>query len=317
MNDGLSKSYESENDQSYEDEIQSYDLPLVDEEDVAILMHREVHFGGHFDLMLAEYKKEGRGAVLNADIKRIQKLQKEEERLIANLAPILLSGRDAEKVAEAKKMYQELAEVCEKGHDSLAKSIISLILAEKKELPKIRKEILAFQDKAIPPLIEIISSQKLQDPLFPGYGLAPMEAASLLGKLKAEKAIASLFELLTSKETSLFENEYEAVITKSLHQIGEKAKLYLKQLLQAEPITARHDMALLALLHFSSPDIAPFCLELLKKFYKNLPFALYCCYAIDPRLANLQSPLEELKKKKDLPQPLLEELNRLEQKTKK
>ena len=38
-------------------------FPLTDELDHAILMHKDVHFGGNFSLMIEYYKEEGKGVI--------------------------------------------------------------------------------------------------------------------------------------------------------------------------------------------------------------------------------------------------------------
>ena len=50
------------------------DFPIAYSIDNAILMHRDAHFGGDFDVMLDYYQKEGKGISKDFDIERIQEL---------------------------------------------------------------------------------------------------------------------------------------------------------------------------------------------------------------------------------------------------
>src|SRR5258708_5322619 len=88
--------------------------PLADAQDSAILMHRDVHFGGKFEVMLEYYINEGKGVNSEFDLERIHALAKIEKDMNADLAPLLLSGAQAEKVAEAKNAYKKLRALYEK-----------------------------------------------------------------------------------------------------------------------------------------------------------------------------------------------------------
>jgi len=82
-------------------------FPMMDAVDKDILMHREVHFGGQFSIMLEYYAVEGKGVNPEFDLKRIEELAKIEAEMKENLAPFLLSGNDAELIARAKQAYKE------------------------------------------------------------------------------------------------------------------------------------------------------------------------------------------------------------------
>src|SRR3984893_18022664 len=87
------------------------EFPLVDAQDNEILMHRDVHFGGKFDFMLDYYRKEGKGARDEFSPERILYLAGLERQIKQNLAPLLLSGPEAERIAEAKEAYKKLSDI--------------------------------------------------------------------------------------------------------------------------------------------------------------------------------------------------------------
>ena len=58
--------------------------------------------------MLDYYEKDGLGVQQEFDIKRIKELSEIEKKIKKDLAPELLTGVDAERVAEAKEAYRRL-----------------------------------------------------------------------------------------------------------------------------------------------------------------------------------------------------------------
>src|SRR5580704_7299274 len=81
---------------------------LADASDIGIVMHRDAHFGGNFELMLDYYKRGGKGVNPDFNLERIQQLADYERATNQNLAGIILSGPDAEKIARAKEAYKQL-----------------------------------------------------------------------------------------------------------------------------------------------------------------------------------------------------------------
>ena len=229
---------------------------LIDEEDRDILMHRDAHFGGSFDLMLEAYRDGEKSAVVDTSCRRIEALQKQEVGLQNNLAALLLTGRDAEKVAMSRKMYRDLGSLFDEETEekTLQKAIASLILSEAEDPVDEIAHVAEFGQEAIQPLIELMQSELFQDPLFPGYGLAPSYAARALGELKSEKAIEPLIQF--------FENnpDAEEAAIQALISIGKPAQ----ELLMRKAAHGNEE-ALIALLAFANADCALFCFDELKK----------------------------------------------------
>ena len=63
------------------------DIPLKDSLDVEILMHRDAHFSGSFDEMIAYYKKGGVGVNPEFPLEKLLFLQSIEKEQNVNLAP--------------------------------------------------------------------------------------------------------------------------------------------------------------------------------------------------------------------------------------
>jgi hypothetical protein len=254
----LSSSYEIEAESFPEYPQEDHPYHLVDEEDRLALCHRDAHFGGSFAIMIEAYRKHRRGAVLDISLQRLAALEKEEKRLGKNIAPIILSGADAEAVGRARTMYRQLRATYETTRDPLVRAICGLILSDD-EIEESARRVLAFRKKAIPFLIDCMASTALRDPLYPGYGLIPQVAAELLGKMRAKEAIGPLFELLSSDEQA-----FEEAVVPALRAIGKSAKEFLSARVASSPLSRSNEVAAGALLSFD--DVAPFFFEMAKKF---------------------------------------------------
>lgn len=237
------------------------DIPLLDAIDLEILMHRDIHFGGNFSLMLEYYEKDGVGVMPDFSISKIKKLLKEEEKLSQNLSDILLPYQAKETVVEAKDVYFSLREVYEtKPFKEIAIHLSDLILSEK-DYPKKEIEALVKQGKvAVKPLIDLLLTDKFYDPLFPGYGRAPIFAAEILGKIQDEKAIPALFEALGQE--NFFTDE---AIISALASFGKKSQDFLLKRLSAKPLSKDNEHAAMALTSMAeNAEIGKECLNLLK-----------------------------------------------------
>jgi len=304
LRNALEQSYEIEGDSFVPQEMPSDErLSVFDEEDKEILMHKEAHFAGSFPLMIECYKKNGKGAVLDTSLTRLQTLFAKEKELNTSLAPFFLSGADAEMVAASKKLYTQLALLFEQDAPPLSKAIASLILAEKKEEKEALKEVLEYQEKAIDLLIDVLKTPQLLNPLFPGYGKTPLLAGDALGILQAEKAIPHLFALSLEEDPA-----FEECARKNLKKIGTKAKDFLKKILEKTPISKAHESALFCLSSFSSPSLSSFFFSLLQEKYTELPFALYLALGCELLPQKQQEELKIFAKKPDLPDSLEKEL---------
>ncbi len=255
------------------------EFSLGDALDATILMHRDAHFGGQFPLMIEYYEKEGKGINPSIDLSRIETLSRIEESLGQNLAGQILSGADAERIAEAKEAYKILRDLYEvKNPKSKFPILIAdLILSEEEEPQKEIDAIVAEKSAIVPALMDLIRSDNFYDPLFPGYGLAPALAAKCLGLIGDKRAIIALFESIGSGD--FFDDE---IAFDALKAIGKPAKEFLLKVITGKPINEDNHRAALALVHFKDdPEIAEAAWNLLKNydFKKDDPiFASYLVY---------------------------------------
>jgi HEAT repeat protein len=238
----------------------SDDLPLRHELDVDIIMHRDVHFGANFTIMLDYYQKQGKGIRSEFDYQKIQALAELEKRMGKNLAPELLSGRDAEKVARAKEAYNRFRDLYDKKHIPHFPRLIADLILSEEEVPQEEIQAIVKEKGAIvPSLLEILRAQDYYDPLFPGYGQAPSLAAKCLGLIGDKRAIIALFEAIGEED---FFNE--EILLQSLKEIGEPAKEFLLQVMQGHPINFDNERAAIALIYFKDdPRVSETCFKML------------------------------------------------------
>lgn len=248
-------------------------FPIADMYDHEILMHRDIHFSGSFEIMLKYYEEEGKGANPEFETSRIKILQKTESINNVNLSDELLDEDERKLVQTAREKYQSLRAIYEDPNPGIARLIADLILSEDIEAEEEIRNLVKEGKKATAPLLEILSSDEFFDPLFPGYGLTPIYAAKALGQIKDESCIPKLFETLTKADFFTEETIFEA-----LKEIGDPAERFLVKVLKHQPFTKDNELAATALLFF--PLTEPLSSEFLEvlanpKSHDNHQLSLY------------------------------------------
>lgn len=262
------------------DQEDDHKLPVSNAIDNQILMHRDVHFGGDFNIMLDYYNKGGIGVNPEFEMERIQELADIEARTQKNLAGIMLTGAEAETVFRAKEAYKTLRDLYDtKGQQSKNPLLIAdLILSEEEDPQKEIEAIVAQRGLIVPALIDLVRSHEFYDPLFPGYGNAPALAIRCLGKIGDRRSMMSLFE--TIGEADFFS---EDIVLQALKQMGEPAKSFLVKVLHGRPLNIDNERAAIALVNFKDdPEVAQTCFKMLQEpdVKKDIALSTYlilCC----------------------------------------
>lgn len=235
-------------------------FPLSNEIDHDILMHRDVHFGGNFTVMIDYYQNEGKGTQPSFEIERLEELRLYEEQNHCNLSELLLSHEEKESVQQAKNKYFALRDLYENSSSVLAQQIADLILSEDPEAEKEIQALCKTGVSSIPWLIDLLKEDDFFNPLFPGYGMAPGHAAKCLGLMKAAEAVAPLFESLSKADFFT-----EEAILEALSLIGSPARSFLLHVIQKRPISKDNHNAAIALLSFKDdPSVTDACFSLLQ-----------------------------------------------------
>lgn len=280
------------------------EIPLTDEIDQSILMHRDAHFGGLFDYMIDYYQKGGKGIHPEFELERIRELALMEREMKKNIAPLLLSGADAEKVAQSRTFYKKLRELYEsdKPIHKLPRLVADLILTESDTAQEEIEAIVKEKGEIVPFLIEILRSEELHDPLYPGYGHAPALAMKCLGLIGDKRAIISLFESLGNGD--FFD---EDVALQALHAIGEPAKKFLLNVLHGKPLNADNETAALALISFKDdPEVSEACFKMLKELdlKKQTSLATYLILACEGLPGEYHSEFKQIANDVNTPKTL-------------
>ncbi len=287
-------------------------FPLVNATDHEILMHRDAHFGGQFSVMLDYYQQEGKGTLPEIEIFRIEHLARLEEQLKQNLAALFLTAPEIQKIADSRKAYQKLRAIyeVEKPKIRYPRLIADLILSEE-EVPE--AEILAIveeKEKIVPALIDLLRSEELYDPLFPGYGQAPLLAIQCLGRIGDKRAIISLFEALGKGD--FFSDDQ---IIKALQTIGLAARDFLLHVVSGLPANEDNEKAAIALVAFKEDEkVANHCLDLLQKFeiQKNFCLSTYLVLACSGlKDLSRRQAFEKMTLDIHLPSPLREDMKNI------
>lgn len=282
---------------------------LMNAIDMEILMHRDAHFGGNFEVMLEYYKEEGVGIMPDFSVEEIKELHQLEREQGSNLSELYLPEGAKEEVAEAKKVYDQLREIYSKKEvDPISLKMSDLILAEEEVPQKEMGALIEEGEKVVAPLIHLLSSPSFYDPLYPGYGRSPIFAAQCLAEIKDERAIPPLFEAL-GQENFFTDEEIIAALAK----FGSPAKTFLLERLKQLPLSKDNEYAAIALSGFTDdPDIAKASLDLLEKeeVLKRPLFASYLVFACTDLIGDAdRKRLKGLKDHSSLPSSLKEEID--------
>lgn len=232
-------------------------LPVFDELDREIIKHKQVHFASSFPAMIAYYEKESKGAVLPVEIERLQELHGIEQATGHDLATLVLSDQDIVEIKQAKEAYHKI-EALEKDQEDL----VDLIFSEEED-PKELIEKLSQNATIRPLLLEMLQSDDFFNPLFPGYGFAPVLAAKVLAKAKEKKAIPLIFERI-GQLTFDIENDLFA----TLANFEQEGIDFLLQILRHKGLSSEVKHAILALAYFEPNE--ELSIEALRKL-QSLP----------------------------------------------
>lgn len=246
---------------------------MLDTLDLEILMHRDVHFGGSFDVMTTYYEEDGVGIMPDFELDRMYDLKHAEEEFGADLAEAMLPDPAKAQVEEAKKVYLDLRSVYEEDKGEIPRLISDLILSEEEYPEREIDEIVRKGPTLVIPLIDLLLADKFYDPLYPGYGRAPILAAQCLEKIGDERAIPPLFQALGQDNFFTDESIIHALIS-----FGEKSKGFLLKRLQQKPTSKDNERAAIALSSFPyDPDIGNGFISVLKdpELIQSKMLALY------------------------------------------
>jgi len=231
--------------------------PLLDTIDLEILMHKDAHFGGSYEVMIDYYKEDGLGVQEEFDIERIKELAAfdKEGYLSEEILPELAKND----VIFSKDLYKKLRD-CYEQDEELLQKLSDLILTESYDPIEEIEALSNFHQRAVKPLLEIIIQDHFYNSLNPGYGKAPINAALTLKKIGDPKAIPYLFNALGKSFT------VDEVLIDTLISFGPAGEEFLQNRLKGTPYTKDNYLAAMALSSFPIRDeTAKLALSLLEE----------------------------------------------------
>lgn len=283
--------------------------PLMSEEDRWILMYRDVHFSGNFELMLEYFQNGGIGCHPEIDEDDIMRLANFEGRQGCNLSDVCLSEIEQERVEEAQKEYQRLRDLFEnpKKEELPARWLVRLIFAEEAHPLKEIAAVVHFYKELKPVLREILLSGKYEDTLSPGYGKAPLRVLRVLFHVKDVECIPLLFSLMQRNDFS-----FDSAVVRTLVSMGEPARAFLEKVMASKICTLDNENAAIALCSFPSAySTERLAVETLDKidWHHHFDFANYlinlCIETQDPSLrSRLQAWCRDVHKPQELRQEI-------------
>ncbi|MCX6994745.1 MAG: hypothetical protein NTY13_02815 [Chlamydiae bacterium] len=216
-------------------------------DEILILMHRDVHFSGSFSAMLEYYLRDGVGVIDEIDIEEILHLKILEEQS----SPLSLGPEEKRRVLEAKEAYKKVQALYQNSQTTL---LADLILEEEEKLDN-------FTEAHLPWLIDLLHNSDFSDPLYPGYGLAPIRSAKVLGVLQKELGTKALFERL------LYIGNEEVYLQEEILVALRYAKDFLVRRVQSRPVNQETLAAAMAL---GSMEIDEELITIVKREYERL-----------------------------------------------
>ncbi len=257
--------------------MENVQIPTLDTLDLEMLMHRDVHFGKNFSIMIEYYMEDGVGIMADFSISRMKQLQTIEKESAEDISELLLPDSAKEMVKRAQNLYFSLREVyAQESPNEIGILISDLILSEEEEPKEEMQKLIAKGQEAIDSLIQIVYSSDYYDPLFPGYGRTPRFAAKCLAAIGDARAIHYLFQAMGQE--NFFTDD--AMIS-AISSFGNEAKSFLIRVLHQKPLSKDNEHAAIVLTSFpDDSEIAKSCLAMLSQaeIQKKVPLATYLIF---------------------------------------
>ena len=179
--------------------------------------------------MLEYYLKDGVGVDDRISARAIEEYQKNEKPL---------TKKEAARVSRATEAYKKIQELYEAKSES-GSALADLILSE--EIEPHYEAVLAHKEILLPRLVDLINDERFEDPLFPGYGLAPARAVKALTLIGGKKAMRAFFTKLLHVESGELQEEILSAL-ESLHPFE-----FLMTVLRSRPIGIENQTAAMTL----------------------------------------------------------------------
>ena len=221
-------------------------LPLFDEEYQTILLHRDVHFGQNFDVMLEYYARdEAPGIQEDIEIRKIKELMALEKKLGKNIAPYLLGGAEMERIAFFRGLYRQFETLLSLSPEGSTERLIAEFFLSDGEWESVLQKIDSSSIQKVHLLKEILLDDIWFDPLSPGFGMVPKAIVRIFGQRPSSESVRTLFSIL---EQGSF--EFEEEVLSALRKIGDLARDFCIERFVSSQDVREKEKALIVLSRF-------------------------------------------------------------------
>lgn len=273
-------------------------MDLLDQEDITLIMQREVHFDGSFEEML-DYFQDLKLLEIREDISidRIEALMDMENDGVNLLS--LLDDSDIETIEEYKVLYEKIRNKANDMSNPEEAAVATFILDSEILDEDAIEHIATYGNKIVSYLIDIIDSEEMYSYLAPGQGHAPAFAAKALKKIGNSNAIISVFTKILNVDQFT-----EGAFLSYLKSFPPKIEKVIENILKRDFWSKDHDIALAIAIGLDfNKKISDMCFEILqdeKKCPSNVTSQIYLATLAEGDLDNPQNRHEEIKKIKHL-----------------
>ena len=195
----------------------------VEEEIVCdILLHKKVHFGDSFDVMLKYYEEDEHIGIISGitkDIIDVYHMVLQDD----TLEDKLFDNHHFDQIEHALEQYRSIKALVEiKGaYNGIYQLFVDLVFSENEKDGYI-ETILSHQhrDIVLDQASKIIEDPRYYSNLSPGYGLLPVTMMRLVGRTKDKQWIKPLFNALL-RYGSLYDDVILTVMAEYHHQVKQ------------------------------------------------------------------------------------------------
>jgi hypothetical protein len=219
--------------------------PVEEELVCDILLHKKVHFGDSFDVMLKYYEEEEHIGIINGitkkDIIDVYQMVLQDE----TLEDKLVDNHHLDQIEHALEQYRSIKTLIEiKGeYNDIYQLFVDLVFSENDKEGYI-ETILNHKHKDIvlDQASKIIEDPRYYSNLSPGYGFLPISMMKLVGRTKDKRWMKPLFNALLRYGSS-----YDDVILTVMAGYHDQVKQSMLQKLQSTPYSKDNERAALIL----------------------------------------------------------------------
>jgi hypothetical protein len=224
-------------------------LPFTDAVDLEILMMGYAHFEGDFSLFKKTLKENSSHPLHIYPYEHLEKIfdfmEHHPEDVFSHLPP-----KAKQAVEESKSLLEKMQKNLHDNPDSIEAKVDELILYFGDDPYSLIDSLVMESKESLPFLLKALKNPRLNDPLYPGFGLCVPKIADALKGIQDPKAIPHLFEALLEQN-----NKNEDALLDALASFDQEARSFLIDKLEQRPFSLESTYAAKALNLLKNADV--------------------------------------------------------------